>query len=404
MTRFLKSVALPSEGLGWVRRGLAFLCLLDSLLRLPSARFFLSDLGVLPRSTYYAQSESSYAWSVYMASGWVEASLVLLALTVLISLAHLAGRSRRASRLLLWVLVASVQARNPTIVDASDDLLRLLLFWDIFLPSVHSGEGVRYYATPATLGLQLQLTIASLFVGVAFSPDYLALVSQWSGSAVPGLVSPLVRLTLGLLVVAIWWSRARGVLVTVVLCGLAVAGYFLHYSLPLTLGVASLCLLSRPGSEQGTPKVSGRLPGWIGVALLALLSVGLNVAEAPGLRGPLVAIAQGLAFEQDWSGAYPLAGSRVAELVARNRGGGQPLWFVSYDSSRRERLFAQRVAEDPAWAGNLGRGLMRELEIAEPELWLTVEEIPIDLRLGRVEVRLLSRTPVTSYTERVLKP
>ena len=60
---------LPSQGLSLFRKGLGALCLVDALIRLGSASFLLSDLGVMPRAVYYTLFDISWNWSVYLLSG-----------------------------------------------------------------------------------------------------------------------------------------------------------------------------------------------------------------------------------------------------------------------------------------------------------------------------------------------
>ena len=65
-------------------------------------------------------------------------SLTFAALLFLVAAAGagallLSYRTRLAT-LLSWVLLVSVQNRNPLLGQGGDDLLRMLLFWGLFLP------------------------------------------------------------------------------------------------------------------------------------------------------------------------------------------------------------------------------------------------------------------------------
>jgi hypothetical protein len=58
---------------------------------------------------------------------------VLFAIAALVAIALLVGYRTRLATVLL-ALLASLQARNPTLIQGGDNLLLLLLFWGMFLP------------------------------------------------------------------------------------------------------------------------------------------------------------------------------------------------------------------------------------------------------------------------------
>src|SRR6185503_7311370 len=62
---------------------------------------------------------------------------------------------RRACAFVAWALVCSLQVRNPMTVAGGDQLLKLLLFWQIFLP-----------LRAAVVGLTLQLAMMYVFAGL----------------------------------------------------------------------------------------------------------------------------------------------------------------------------------------------------------------------------------------------
>nr|WP_285817580.1 HTTM domain-containing protein [Echinimonas agarilytica] len=57
-----------------------------------------------------------------------------MALAVLAALALLVGYKTRLATAVSWVLLMSVQIRNPILLSGADDLMRVLLFWAMFLP------------------------------------------------------------------------------------------------------------------------------------------------------------------------------------------------------------------------------------------------------------------------------
>jgi hypothetical protein len=417
MNRLLEYIALPSEGLSWFRRGLALLCVLDSVLRLGSASFFLSDLGVLPRSLYYSFFERSYAWSVYLISGRPEVSMLLLVCTVALGLWHISGRSTRLTRITLWVLLLSVQNRHPGVLDSSDDLLRLMLFWDIFLPT-DAPDPPSDAVSPATVGLQIQLTLVLVLTASSLSPDSLSLTSQWAGSLRAedlAWFATLERSSLWLLALAVWCGRARWPLLVLALPAMILRAVFLHPVLPLTLALALLCLVRVP-RRQVSLSVNGfaRTGGLksdprlmvVFVSLMSILTLGLNFVTHATFRAPLVALGQGLGFLQDWERHYPLASESFVELVARQPENQRVLWTVTTQSNRRERLLAQRVAGQVAWSGRMSKAIGDHFGngTGNAVLWMRVEELRPDFRLSGSEVQLLSTTPGPAMTRRRVTP
>lgn len=94
---------------------------------------FYTDRGIFPRSL--ALDYLGW-WSVsfHMASGafWFQA--VLMAVGFLLSLCFIFGYQTRLVTVLLWIFFVSLQGRNHLILHSGDALIRLMLFWSMFLP------------------------------------------------------------------------------------------------------------------------------------------------------------------------------------------------------------------------------------------------------------------------------
>ncbi len=114
---------------------LALVLLFDLTVRALDAGAFYTDAGVLPRS---AQIEI-YAGlpallSLHLMTGTWGGQMVLFALSFAAALALLAGYRTRTAVLVSWVLLVSLHNRNLMVLQGGDVLLRLLLFWGLFLP------------------------------------------------------------------------------------------------------------------------------------------------------------------------------------------------------------------------------------------------------------------------------
>jgi len=122
----LRSLALFRIGLGAVVLG-------DVLNRLPNLRAFYTDAGVLPRSLLLEKS-ASYPLSIHLLSGSAPLQAFLFFMTALGAVALIFGYRSRLAAFLCWILLASLNARNPLIHQEGDILLRLYLFLGLFLP------------------------------------------------------------------------------------------------------------------------------------------------------------------------------------------------------------------------------------------------------------------------------
>jgi len=311
-------------------------------------------------------------------------------------------------------LILSVQNRHPGLLDSAEDLLRMMLFWDIFLPE-SSSEEASDWVTPATVGLQIQLSLMLFFTAFAVSPESFSLASQWGGGLHSEDISNfylLEKVVLWALILAVWWRPARLGLLLLALPVLVARGVLFHPVFPLTLALSLGCL-ARPPRRGVRLKVDGfwgqpgaSRPVFLFLAIVVLGSIGLNVVTQPTLRAPLVSLGQGFGLLQDWDRVYPTAEDRLVGLVASVPGSERPFWAVTRASTRRERLFAQRVAQNAGWAAYLPRALGSEFGEAasNPMVWLQAEDLSPDFVLNGGEVFLLSRSPVNTNTRRRVSP
>lgn len=120
------------RSLAVMRVGVAAVLIADLFQRLPTLRAHYTDLGVISRSLL--SEGPSAGWSLYRITGSLAGVAVLWGLSLLLAFALLAGFQTRLATLASWVLLVSLQNRNPFVYHSGDDLLRLTLFWGMFLP------------------------------------------------------------------------------------------------------------------------------------------------------------------------------------------------------------------------------------------------------------------------------
>ncbi|MBS1637237.1 MAG: hypothetical protein JST26_15060 [Bacteroidetes bacterium] len=117
-----------------MRIALSLVLLTDLVIRSLSIKAHYSDEGVLPISILKQYNWNPYYFSLHAISGsvWFEAFLFIL--NALCVLCLLIGYRTRLFTFICWIFLVSLQNRNPFILQGGDELLRLAIFWGMFLP------------------------------------------------------------------------------------------------------------------------------------------------------------------------------------------------------------------------------------------------------------------------------
>src|SRR5262249_8842464 len=121
---------LDVRSLALLRVCLALLLIWDWTDRLPDLAAHYSDQGVAPRSAITVL----VPMSIHFFSGEVWYQALLAGIALVFAFALLVGYYTPLVTLVSWFLVLSVQARNPAVMQGLDVILRMLLFWGLFLP------------------------------------------------------------------------------------------------------------------------------------------------------------------------------------------------------------------------------------------------------------------------------
>jgi hypothetical protein len=166
-----------------MRMGIALIIIVDLIIRSRSLVAFYTDEGVLPLSVLYKSNWSPSYFSVYvMSTGW-KLIAVLFIINFLFALALFFGYKTRLVTFLCWIFLISIHNRNPLILQGGDELLRLILFWGIFLPwgrkysidSITNQSSERSYFGIAVIGYLF------LLFSVYFFSALLKTSSEWRG-------------------------------------------------------------------------------------------------------------------------------------------------------------------------------------------------------------------------------
>ncbi len=180
----LRSLALFRIGIGGV-------LLADLIFRARVLTPLYSDSGVLRRTDLFEFTRQmdrlslwqwgSPSWSFHFLSGEPAAAVCLFCLAGFFAILVSLGLWTRLATIASFVLLVSLHNRNPFILHSGDTMLRLTMFWSMFLPlgqiwSVDAWRRRRRgeappselrYCSPASAGLIVQVFILYFFTGVA---------------------------------------------------------------------------------------------------------------------------------------------------------------------------------------------------------------------------------------------
>jgi len=123
---------LDLRSLALMRIGLASVLFADLLQRSGTLTAHYTDEGVLPRALMQATGMTQIG--LYQLVGSATGVVVLGTISLLSAVALAFGLQTRIATIASWVLLVSLQNRNPFVYHSGDELLRLLLFWGMFLP------------------------------------------------------------------------------------------------------------------------------------------------------------------------------------------------------------------------------------------------------------------------------
>ncbi|SEW02563.1 HTTM domain-containing protein [Natrinema salifodinae] len=160
--------AIDLRALAAFRVAVGTLLLVDLLLRSRNLTAFYTDDGILPLEALFSDYSSVYSLHALSGEAWAQALLFCVAGAF--ALALLVGYRTRLATIASWLLLVSLHIRNPMILNGGDVLLRMLLFWGIFLPlgerwSIDARRIDRDRATVSSVGtMAILLQVALMYV------------------------------------------------------------------------------------------------------------------------------------------------------------------------------------------------------------------------------------------------
>src|SRR5690606_10376590 len=129
-----KTFTLDLRALALLRIGLGALLLIDLYTRATDLEAHYANTGVLPLPALFSHEWNPYFFSFHTGSGLWQVQAIFFLLAAFFAVCLLLGYKTRLATVLSWALLVSLHNRNPLILQGGDDLVRMLLFWSIFLP------------------------------------------------------------------------------------------------------------------------------------------------------------------------------------------------------------------------------------------------------------------------------
>ncbi len=171
--RIQSTYGLDLRSLALSRIGLALVVIYDLTDRIVDMSDHYTDQGVLPRNVLLEYMFGVWEWSLHLTFGHYYGILALFGISYLAAFFFLIGYKTKWSAITSWVLLVSLQSRNPMILQGGDELLKMLLLWAAFLPmdsfySVTSPKGnrLRPHFSMASVGFATQIIIVYVFAGL----------------------------------------------------------------------------------------------------------------------------------------------------------------------------------------------------------------------------------------------
>ena len=132
---FEKMSPLDFRSLALVRILLGFCIVIDLVVRASDLRAHYTDEGVLPRGALLGDLlHSRWYYSFHYISGEPIFQGLLFLLAGVVAVGLILGFRTRLCAIASWLLLVSLHARNPMVLNGGDTLLKMLLFWAMFLP------------------------------------------------------------------------------------------------------------------------------------------------------------------------------------------------------------------------------------------------------------------------------
>ena len=263
-----------------MRISLGAVLFFDTLTRMKDLYAHYTDGGVLPRGAFLNLWSNDWFFSLHTASGNFYFEAALFAITLIFALFLMFGYRTKLSTIISWILLISVQNRNPIIMHGGDIIFRATLFWGMFLPLGSRYSADRILERTARPKKKLLFSAATFAYVIQISIFYI-----FSGFLKNGEL----------------WKNGQAIFYALSLDQFArkIGTFLLQFPALLSVMTLSVLYFERFGALLFfSPKKTGPIRT-VGVLLFALMQVGINMSMHLGYFGA-VSIAVTLALLPPW--------------------------------------------------------------------------------------------------------
>ena len=193
--RLLDMFRMDLRLLGIFRILVGFIALVDTINRTFDLTVFYTDDGLLPRKILLANEWYDWNFSLNMATGSYEGQMVLFGLTMFCAVMVMIGYRTKIFLIFLYILLISIQVRNPQVTHGGDTIVKLIVFFAIFLP-VNARYAVDKFTASSLPASGKVLSIAT--IAYILQAIYIYVFSALSKTGAEWLDGSAVHYALGL--------------------------------------------------------------------------------------------------------------------------------------------------------------------------------------------------------------
>jgi|GEM_PF-2828689 len=140
----LPRIEIPNRSLEIFRFLLGALIAYDLIVHFSDLSLLYTDQGIFPRALAIP-SVTKLWWSIYFLAGSFLSVAILYSIHLILALCFMAGVGLPWVTIALWAFQFSLRNRNVSIMDGSDDLSIVLLFFAVFLPLTPKLQDAKSY-------------------------------------------------------------------------------------------------------------------------------------------------------------------------------------------------------------------------------------------------------------------
>ena len=174
----MKYLSCDLRALAIMRVFMASILITDLTIRITDLEAFYSNTGVAPLPMVFQHLWNDYYVSVHAISGLWQVQAVLFLFAYFCAAMLFIGYRTKLFTVFSWFMLLSLHNRNILILQGGDDLLRMVLFWAMFIP-----WGARYSCDALLSKQETQFKLSKTIFTIATVAYVLQICYIYTGSA-----------------------------------------------------------------------------------------------------------------------------------------------------------------------------------------------------------------------------